>query len=71
MGFLKDRYNEYGKGMQVTLSTFVQTVKPRKMGGGAATVQSPWHDPHYQEVPDRVLHRCGTGPERHRHHGNA
>ena len=37
MGFLKDRYNEYGKGLQVTLSTFVETVKPRKLGGGPAT----------------------------------
>jgi NADH-quinone oxidoreductase subunit I len=41
MGFLKDRYNEYGKGMSVTLNTFVQTVKPKKLGGGAATVQYP------------------------------
>jgi NADH-quinone oxidoreductase subunit I len=41
MGFLKDRYNEYGKGMSVTLNTLVQTVKPKKLGGGAATVQYP------------------------------
>ena len=47
MGFLKDRYNEYGKGMSVTLNTFVQTVKPKKLGGGAATVQYP----HEKEEP--------------------
>ena len=41
MGFLKDRYNEYGKGMQVTLNTLSQTIKPKKLGGGAATVQYP------------------------------
>ena len=47
MGFLKDRYNEYGKGMQVTLNTLAQTVKPKKLGGGAATVQYP----HVKEAP--------------------
>ena len=47
MGFIKDRYNEYGKGLAVTLNTFVQTVKPKKLGGGAATVQYP----HEKEAP--------------------
>ena len=34
------------KGLGVTLSTMAQTIKPKKFGGGAATVQYP----HEKEV---------------------
>ena len=35
------------KGLGVTLNTMVQTIKPKKLGGGAATVQYP----HEKETP--------------------
>ena len=35
------------KGLQVTLGELVQTAKPRKLGGGAQTVQYP----HEKEAP--------------------
>ena len=35
------------KGLGVTLNTLAQTLKPKKLGGGAATVQYP----HEKETP--------------------
>src|SRR6476659_10955661 len=35
------------KGLQVTLGELAQTAKPKKLGGGAATVQYP----HEKEAP--------------------
>jgi NADH-quinone oxidoreductase subunit I len=35
------------KGLGVTLSTLLQTIKPKKLGGGANTVQYP----HEKEAP--------------------
>jgi NADH-quinone oxidoreductase subunit I len=35
------------KGLGVTLATMMQTIKPKRLGGGAATVQYP----HEKETP--------------------
>src|SRR5260221_13728357 len=44
---IKATVGSFLKGLQITMGEFAQTVKPRKMGGGAATVQYP----HEKEAP--------------------